>query len=88
MRRMGPIGPIASNPLDASLSGSEINTASAGGRNSEVECKLPKLDVVGSIPIARSLSWDTTPGIFQIRQADTNGPMPLCQCTWRAASFV
>ncbi len=26
-----------------------------GGRNSEVECQLPKLNVVGSIPIARSI---------------------------------
>ena len=26
------------------------------GRNSAVECKLPKLDVVGSIPIARSIA--------------------------------
>ncbi len=25
-----------------------------GGRNSVVECKLPKLDVAGSTPVARS----------------------------------
>ena len=28
-----------------------------GGRNSEVECQLPKLNVVGSIPIARSIFY-------------------------------
>ena len=27
---------------------------SMGGRNSAVECQLPKLDVAGSIPVARS----------------------------------
>lgn len=42
------------NPLDESVYATEIYTASQSGRNSEVECKLPKLDVVGSIPIARS----------------------------------
>jgi hypothetical protein len=26
----------------------------ASGRNSAAECQLPKLDVIGSIPIARS----------------------------------
>jgi hypothetical protein len=30
---------------------------SLSGRNSAVECQLPKLDVVGSIPIARSKSF-------------------------------
>ena len=28
---------------------------SASGRNSAVECQLPKLDVTGSIPVARSI---------------------------------
>ncbi len=28
---------------------------SVGGRNSAVECQLPKLDVAGSIPVARSI---------------------------------
>ena len=30
------------------------------GRNSEVECQLPKLDVAGSNPVARS-GWDDSP---------------------------
>jgi hypothetical protein len=28
-----------------------------GGRNSAVECQLPKLDVAGSTPVARSTSF-------------------------------
>jgi hypothetical protein len=28
---------------------------SLSGRNSMVECQLPKLDVAGSIPVARSI---------------------------------
>jgi hypothetical protein len=29
------------------------------GRNSAVECQLPKLDVTGSIPVARSIFMNT-----------------------------
>jgi hypothetical protein len=34
------------------------------GRNSAVECQLPKLDVVGSIPIARSKNYCTKGHVF------------------------
>jgi hypothetical protein len=36
------------------------STVPLSGRNSAVECQLPKLDVTGSIPVARSkiLSWN------------------------------
>jgi hypothetical protein len=37
-----------------------------GGRNSAVECQLPKLDVVGSIPIARFFCSNITVAPEQI----------------------
>src|SRR5712692_10469205 len=35
----------------------KLTAASMSGRNSAVECQLPKLDVAGSIPVARSNSF-------------------------------
>jgi hypothetical protein len=37
------------------LSGDRLNFRKIRGRNSVVECQLPKLDVAGSSPVARSL---------------------------------
>src|SRR5438067_13090097 len=34
------------------------NLARLGGRNSVVECQLPKLDVAGSTPVARSREFE------------------------------
>ena len=43
------------------LSGSENDSFTTSGRNSAVECQLPKLDVVGSNPIARyAFIWKFT----------------------------
>ena len=36
------------------MAGGSAMLGKQGGRNSVVECQLPKLNVVGSIPIARS----------------------------------
>jgi hypothetical protein len=46
---------------------------SSCGRNSAVECQLPKLDVAGSTPVARSLS-KSDPKTFQSR-VDKCGPL-------------
>ena len=35
------------------------------GRNSAVECQLPKLDVAGSIPVARSNKIRELPSIWE-----------------------
>jgi hypothetical protein len=32
-----------------------VRVSKSSGRNSMVECQLPKLDVAGSIPVARSI---------------------------------
>ena len=45
---------------------------SAGGRNSVVECQLPKLDVAGSSPVARSIAFRT----LQMRPSVT---CPTCR---------
>ena len=37
-------------------------TAPLSGRNSVVECQLPKLDVAGSSPVARSINFNYLAG--------------------------
>jgi hypothetical protein len=50
------------------------------GRNSAVECQLPKLDVTGSIPVARSIFFTQT---FSVVQADFSGPPE-----WKVQAFL
>ena len=58
------------NPRDLSV----LTDGGRGGRSSVVERQLPKLDVVGSIPIARSIS-STRPGPRDIaKSARDSGP--------------
>jgi hypothetical protein len=40
-----------------------ISLVRPSGSNSAVECQLPKLDVAGSIPVSRSIVFNTLPGI-------------------------
>jgi hypothetical protein len=49
-----------------------FTTLDLSGRNSAVECQLPKLDVAGSIPVARSkISHNLESSIYQCRQGNS-----------------
>jgi hypothetical protein len=53
--RPRPYPPLCPRPL------AEVQSPPNCGRNSVVECQLPKLDVVGSNPIARSFRYPPSP---------------------------
>lgn len=64
--------PASGSPLSAGSWGAEPSSSTREdgtflnrtcGRNSAVECQLPKLDVAGSIPVARSLDSRIIPNV-------------------------